>query len=74
MKCENCKKMKAINGFTGYQHFSSTKAVLDSHVKNDFFEMVQKNSYEVIYRCKKCNTVWALATPDFPVCGYLEQR
>lgn len=74
MKCENCKKIVAIDGFGGYIHYVSTRKTMDDNVVNGFFQMIEQNQFERIYQCKVCSTIWVLAEPDFPVTGYLIQR
>ena len=45
-----------------------------SSVNNGYFIIVDVSQFEIVYQCKKCHTNWALAKPDFPITGYLEQR
>ena len=63
-----------IDGFGGYMHFISTKKILDNIVQKGLYEKVKDDPFEIQYKCKACNTIWALAQPDFPVTGYLIQK
>lgn len=74
MKCKNCKTMINIDKFGGYQHYISTKKSMDENVRNGYYRIIAKSQFEMIYQCIDCHTKWALAEPDFPIAGYLEQR
>lgn len=70
MKCQNCKSLAEINGFSGTMQFSSTKKAMTKNVINGFMAVISENEFETIYECTECHTKWRLAAPDFPVEGY----
>ncbi len=74
MKCINCEKIKNIDGFGGYLHYSSTRQSMDNNVNNGYFKIISTSQFEIVYQCNECHTKWALAEPDYPIAGYLEQR
>ena len=47
---------------------------MDNNVNNGYFKIISTSQFEVVYQCNECHTKWALAEPDYPIAGYLEQR
>ncbi len=70
MKCANCENLIPIDGFGGYRHYDSTEKAMELNVKNGFYTVTERGSFETTYKCNCCGTVWKLAKPDFPALGY----
>ena len=74
IKCERCGKIVQIEGFDCYWRYETVKQMFDDYVRQGYYEKLPSEWFEELFRCNVCGTVWALAEPDFPIRGYLEQR
>lgn len=74
MTCEVCRGITPVDGFGGFLHYASARDSLEALVREGLFESRQPNPFERLFRCRRCQTVWVLAAPDFPVRGYLLRK
>lgn len=68
--CPLCQGLWQTKAFSSPEEYRAALSALTG----EGYQPLGADSFQARYRCNSCGKVWLLASPDFPLRGYLLQQ